>query len=388
MARSKTSKAENSAKAQRKARRERRTARADRRNGQGGEGAASPKGQMRQWGEALVFAVVVMVIVRTLFFDLYRIPTPSMEQNLLVGDYLFVSKLNYGTRLPVTLGVPFTQWYLPGVRFPEARLPGFGEPERGDAIVFNYPPETGPVDRKVHYIKRVIGLPGDRLAVEDKVVQVGGEAVPLAEGQQQFWTIHKSDPRYRFSSVRLRDMGVTEISPLSDPKMIRVQATTETIDQIRAWPWVERVEPHVAPRGSGYGSLMFPSGRGYTPDNYGPIDIPAAGATVTLTEENWPVYREAIQRFEDRDARRLGEGQFEIDGQATGKYTFEQDYYFVMGDSRDDSQDSRFWGFVPMDHIVGKAMFTYFSWDTDGSPFLAGQIRFSRIFRGIDQIPE
>ena len=155
-------------------------------NGKGKDPAPpkKPKSKFREWTDALLFAVVVMLIVRTLFFDLFRIPTPSMENNLLIGDYLFVSKLHYGTRTPVTLGIPFTEIYLKGLELPWTRVPGFSEVQRSDAIVFNWPAdeENKPIDRKMHYIKRVIGLPGETLDVRNKVVHINGEALPIQEG--------------------------------------------------------------------------------------------------------------------------------------------------------------------------------------------------------------
>jgi signal peptidase I len=325
----------------------------------------------------LLFAAVVVLIVRTLFFDLFRIPTPSMEKNLLVGDYLFVSKLHYGTRLPLTLGVPFTSWYLPGVRFPYTRLPGFSEVERGDAIVFNYPPEEKPIDRKMHYIKRVIGMPGETLSVRDKVVQINGEPLALGTGMQQFWYVYKSDPRYRLPGSRLQELGVSDVRPTRDPAVVRVLGTRQAIEAMNAWPWIDRVEPYIA-QDDAYGAIMYPSGRGYTPDNYGPITVPQQGETVVLTNENWPIYEPVINRYEGHTTQRVGDDGFHIGGEQTSTYTFSQDYYFAMGDNRDNSEDSRFWGFVPEDHIVGKAIFTYFSWDSgDTLP------RFGRILKGI-----
>jgi signal peptidase I len=350
--------------------------RSSRRSGRRGE--AEAKGPLRQWGEAFLFAVVIVLIVRTLFFDLYRIPTPSMERNLLVGDYLFVSKLNYGTRLPVSLGVPFTSVYLPGVRFPAVRLPGFGAVERGDAVVFNYPPDRGPVDRKLHYIKRVIGMPGEAIAVRDKVVHIDGDPLPLGRGMQQYWTVTKSDARYQIPRSKLTELNIGDVKPTRDASTVRLLATPAAIRQVSTWPWIDSVSPYVM-QSSNYNSMMYPSGRGYTPDNYGPVDIPAKGETVRLTAENWSIYRPVIVRYEGHAARQMTDSTFAIDGQRTSSYTFEQDYYFVMGDNRDNSQDSRFWGFVPMDHIVGKAVITYFSWDAQ--QWLP---RFGRIFNPIE----
>lgn len=337
------------------------------------------KSKFREWSDAIVFALVVMLIVRTLLFDLFRIPTPSMEKNLLIGDYLFVSKLHYGTRTPMTIGIPFTQIFLKGIDLPHTRGPGFSSIQRGDAIVFNFPPEEKPVDRKMHYIKRVVGLPGESLEVVNKVVHVDGEDLPLLDGMQQYWNVYKRDPRVHLSGAALRNLGVSDVQGTSNPTVVRVLATGTAVDEIRSWPWVERVDPYIAPGNVGYSALMYPPGRDYTPDNYGPIPIPAKGMNVRLTPENIPLYEPVITNYEHHAVQMLEDGTIEIDGVRVDSYTFEQDYYFVMGDNRDNSEDSRFWGFVPMDHVVGKAILIYFSWDAD-----AMLPRFGRIFHLIN----
>lgn len=343
--------------------------------GRGDDRDARKKGPVREWVDALVFALVVMLIVRTLFFDLFRIPTPSMEKNLLIGDYLFVSKLNYGTRTPVSIGIPFTQIYLRGIELPFTRLPGFSDVSRGDNIVFNYPPEEKPIDRKMHYIKRVVGLPGEQLEVRDKIVYADGQEVPFRTGMQQYWTLVKRDARVRLSSAALEALGVNEVTQTSDAAVVRIVATAEAVDEIRTWPWVERVDPYVAPANIGYSDLMYPAGRGFTPDNYGPVGIPSRGQTIDLTPESWEVYGDAITQYEQQAIVALEDGRFELGGEAVSSYTFQQDYFFVMGDNRDNSEDSRFWGFVPMDHVVGKAILIYFSWDAN-----RGMPRFNRMF--------
>ena len=307
-------------------------------------------------------AVIIVVIVRTLFFDLFRIPTPSMEENLLVGDYLFVSKLHYGTRLPMSIGVPFTSIYMPGVRFPYTRVGGFTDVQRGDPIVFNYPPDEGPVDRKTHYIKRVIGLPGEDVSVRDKVVHIGDNPLPLGTGMQQYWLVRKTGPRHQIPRDRMEELGISEVTPTRSATAVRITATPSAIRRLSDFSWVESVEPYVIPA-SAFNAELYPAGRGYTPDNYGPIHVPAEGETVSLTAENWALYKPIIVRYEDRDARQMTDSTFAIEGERTTTYTFQQDYFFVMGDNRDNSQDSRFWGVVPKDHIVGKAILTYFSWD-------------------------
>ena len=339
--------------------------------------ADARKSELRQWGESLVVAVVIVLIVRSLLFDLFRIPTPSMEENLLVGDYLVVSKLHYGPRTPVSLGIPLTSIHLPGVTFPYQRLPGFSEVQRGDPIVFNYPPDDEPIDRKVHYVKRVIGMPGDTLSVQDKLVTINGDPLPLGRGMQQYWTVTKSDARYQIPRRRMEEMGISEVRRTDRAATVRVLATPEGAQQIRQRWWVRSIEPYILDSDE-YDELMYPSGRGYTPDNYGPVHIPAKGTTVKLTDQNWALYRPAIVRYEGHAAQQMTDSTFAIDGARTSTYTFQQDYFFAMGDNRDNSQDSRFWGFVPMNHVVGKAVLTYFSWDHE--EWLP---RFGRIMRPI-----
>ena len=321
----------------------------------------------------------MVVIVRAFFFDMFRIPTPSMEKSLMVGDYLFVSKLHYGYRTPYTLGVPFTQLYLPGVRLPHTRLPGFSEVQRGDAIVFNYPADPHPVDRKMHYIKRVIGMPGDSLSIRDKVVHINGQPLPMMPTMQQQWNVYKTSPRVRLSKARLDDIGIDSAwaLPSRNSNLVQVTATKEAAESLARWPYVERVEPSIMERPVGYG--LFPEGRSYTRDNYGPIPVPREGETVKLTEKNWAVYGPVIRRYEGHAARYLGNGIFTIDGERTDTYTFKQDYFFAMGDNRDSSEDSRFWGYVPMSHVVGKAVMIYFSWDAEEM-----LPRFGRIFELIE----
>jgi signal peptidase I len=228
----------------------------------------APKSELRQWGESLIVAVVVVLIVRTLLFDLFRIPTPSMEENLLVGDYLVVSKLHYGPRMPMSLGVPLTSIHLPGVSFPYTRLPGFSEVKRGDAIVFNYPPNADPVDRKVHYVKRVIGMPGETLSVRDKLVHINDEPLPLGAGMQQYWTVTKTDARYQIPRTRMEAMGISEVRRTRRPETVRILATPAGARRVSERSWVQSITPYTVPSGE-YSDLMYPSGRGYSPDNYG-----------------------------------------------------------------------------------------------------------------------
>ncbi len=307
-----------------------------------------------------------------------------MEKNLLVGDYLFVSKLHYGTRTPMTLGIPFTQVYLPGLKLPNTRLPGFSSVKRGDAIVFNWPDDRQhPIDRKTHYIKRVMGLPGETIQLINKVVHVDGQPVPLASGMQQRWNAFKTDWRVRLSPSNLEAIGIdplTQVREYDNSLLVQIDATPAAAEEIARWPGIDRVEPYVAQPNSEFSERLYPHGSGFTTDNYGPLVIPGKDQTVELTDDNWPVLEPVIRRYERRETERAGDGTLLVDGQATTSFKFTQDYFFVMGDYRDNSEDSRFWGFVPMDHIVGKAVLVYFSWDADDN-----LPRFSRLFRSIDE---
>jgi len=343
---------------------------AERQNTKKGDAASGKsvpqKGKMREWLDAMVFAVVVMVILRTLFFDLFRIPTPSMEKNLLVGDYLFVSKVHYGTRTPMTIGIPFTSIYLKGLTFPHFRFPGFTSIQRGDAVVFNWPDDdVDVIERRMHYIKRIMGLPGEAIQVINKQVSVDGEAIEFMTGMQMYWNIYKSDPRVQLNPSTLRELGIGDVIQGANQSVVQLIATEQAARTIEALPWVDSVEPAIAPNNSVYDAAMYPPGEGWTPDNYGPVTIPQEGMSVELTADSWKVYETVISRYEGHSTSRGSSGEFLVDGQVVTDYTFEQDYFFAMGDNRDNSEDSRFWGFVPMDHVVGKALLVYFSWDKD-----------------------
>ena len=349
------------------------------------------KGPVREWVDAITFAVIFMVILRTVFFDLFRIPTPSMEKSLLVGDYIVVSKIHYGMRSPITIGIPFTQIYVRGLELPWRRLPGFTSPKRFDTVVFNWPADKGkPIDRKTYYIKRIIGMPGDTLSIKEKVVHVNGDTLffkdtrdPLKDTMQQSWFVYKEDPRVRLPSTRLEDLGVSEAFPTMNPAVERIVATDSAAAAIEEWEYVSAVRPMIRRPNTTQGFSLYPGNTENSTDIFAPMVIPGKGHTVNLTPENWPIYAPVINEFEGQTAN-LSEDRIIINGQEQDIYTFDQDYYFVMGDNRDNSEDSRFWGFVPMDHVVGQAVAVYFSWNSQGRPFLLGQVRGNRMFRSIE----
>lgn len=302
-----------------------------------------------------------------------------MEKNLMVGDYLFVSKVHYGTRTPLTLGIPFTQISVPGVNLPHTRLPGFSEVKRNDAIVFNWPGDVDhPIDRKTHYVKRVIGLPGETIEVVDKTVHIDGEAQPLREGMQQWWNVYKTNARSRLSPPSLAELGVTGQRGTLDPAVVQINGTEYAAREIEKWSWVDRVEPAVEPPHPDYSQVLYPPGTNWSPDNYGPITIPGKDLTFDISPENWAIYEPVIRKYEGRETGLTEDGTPLVDGDPVTSYTFSQDYFYVLGDNRNNSEDSRFWGFVPMSHVVGKAVVVYFSWDKDKN-----LPRFKRIFSRI-----
>jgi signal peptidase I len=329
-----------------------------------GSAATAPtrKERFRENVRFWVTTLLIVLFIRAFFFEAFRIPTPSMERSLLVGDFLFVSKLHYGARTPETIGIPFTGIYAPGIRLPQTRLPGFSSVKRGDVAVFNYPPDLAPVERKTPYIKRIVALPGDQISLLDKMLYIDGEAHPLTPTMMQHWGVTPVAGA-DLPLARLRDFDIEYVGELRSPRKIVVNAAPGAVDLLRGLPYVADVEPFVIPEGMM--QQAWPEGSQFNRDNYGPITVPARGASVQLTQETWPVVRDIINRYEGREARVGSNGGFLIDGQPATSYTFGQDYYFAMGDNRDNSEDSRFWGYVPHDHLVGKAVILFFSIDME-----------------------
>ena len=361
------------------------------------------KSAAREWFDSVLFAVVAATLIRWLFFEAFTIPTPSMENSLLVGDFLFVSKLHYGTRTPKTpLQVPLTHqtiWgtnipsYTDAIQLPQYRLPGFSEVKRGDVVVFNYPPELQhPVDLKTNYIKRCVGLPGDKLEVRDLQVFTNGVAMENPPRMENEYFVATTTA---VNEVKVfKENGVSEYHsynesfndtlPANDQQGYLIFTTVEIAEKLKAFDFVKGItlvkssketsEPQLYP-----GSSLFKWNR----DNYGPVTVPKEGVTVTMTPENVAMYGPVIKSYEGNDDVVIDEKSVKIGGKVISTYTFKQDYYFMMGDNRHNSADSRYWGFVPMDHIVGKAVFVWMSIDPDPTSFF-NKIRWNRLFRVIN----
>jgi signal peptidase I len=248
---------------------------------------------------------------------------------------------------------------------------------RGDVVVFNYPPHPGPLDGRMPFIKRVLGLPGDTVQVAGKMVLVNGLRVPPPTAGRQLWRVRLARGAEMdadsLAAVGARDRGGHGRERL-------VEAPIEGAARLIALAGVERVSPHVRPAGDA--SARFPPGANYSLDHYGPVIVPRRGQTVRLDDATWPLYREAIAREATAaggEAPRRQLDAFIVDGAPAESYVFREDHYFVMGDNRDDSADSRTWGFVPASFLIGKAVVVYFSWDAS-----AGRPRWGRAMRGIE----
>ena len=380
-------------------------------------------GEGRDWLDAIVFAIVAAVIIRGNIFELYQIPSSSMEKSLLVGDHLLVSKMAYGPRVAMTpLSLPLMHNALPGTgegvksyldwpQLPYHRYPGYTHIKRFDAVVFNFPEgdttlraspgnqvtyydavrrndrqllDQGwfvrPLDKKTHYIKRCIGMPGDDLQIIHRTVYVDGKKLSMPKGMQTWYAIlfqQGLDPtklleKYGVSNEDMQEaLGIMYamqtpyvIVPLSAEVAGKLQ-NNYAVAEIKSVP----EGPYGLSRFFGLEqeptALFGGSERyGWTVDNYGPIHIPAKGDVLQLNDSTLPLYSRIITAYE-HNTLEVKDGKIFINGQQTDSYTVGQDYYWMMGDNRHNSQDSRFWGFVPEDHIVGKARWVLWSWDKD-----------------------
>ena len=382
-----------------------------------------PKGWVRDWCDAILWAVVAALIIRTFVFEAYTIPSSSMEGTLMTGDYLIVSKIGYGPRVPNTpLSFPFvhhtlpwsktTKSYIEWPQFGYKRLPGFSQIKRNDPIVFNFPAGdtvseayqsnvtyyqlvrqfgrervnsdrnhfgriiTRPVDKRENYVKRLIAMPGDTLQIIDGVVYINGEKGYQPPHMQHNYLVKINGNN--LNPKMLERFGISEgyRTPVANEFILNMNAATA--EEFGKQSFVLEVTKVVTPAGSEPSQEIFPNDTlhfRWNVDNFGPIVIPQQGATVQITPENIALYQRCITAYEHNDLK-IKDNKIYINGQETDRYTFDMDYYWMMGDNRHNSQDSRFWGYVPVDHIVGKPLFVWFSKDSNFH-----KIRWNRILK-------
>jgi len=353
--------------------------------------AKQKKSVTREWFDALLFAVIAATIIRGLFIEAFTIPTPSMERSLLVGDFLFVSKVNYGARTPITpIAFPFahhtmpiigTKSYSDLIQFPYFRLPGFQKIKRHDVVVFNYPMEDfRPIDKQENYIKRCVAIAGDTIQLKNMSVTVNGVAEELPVESQTNYLV-KTDGT-AFNDKALMALDIYEYGRVSEDGDYIFTLTKANAEKLQYFANVRNVSPAFREQGQ-YADYVFPFDPklGWNEDNFGPLVVPAKGMTINITGTNLGLYKRVITVYEGNTLEEKADGIY-INGQKSDTYTFKMDYYFMMGDNRHNSLDSRFWGFVPENRIVGKALFIWMSWDTNAA-FL-NKIRWSRIFNGIN----
>jgi signal peptidase I len=421
--------------------------------------AEGPVRFIMSWVDALVFALVAVYFINLFFFQNYVIPSSSLEKSLLTGDYLFVSKLSYGPRIPQTpLTMPLTQHTMPiintksYIEFPHwdyRRVKGLGRVQLNDIVVFNYPTgdtivteqryqaadyyamvysfgeqifqqqavqtvnpanlnkqeqlnyfkhiyaigrnyiinnpnEYGsidhrPADRRENYVKRCVGLPGQTLQIKNRIVYLDGKANKEPDNVQYTYYVKL---RQSIPDDVMKELGISmeDLSSLNrEGYMPLTKAAAKALKDRR--DLVESIRINTdATTGDLY---PLNSVTGWTRDNYGPIWIPKKGATIQLTLDNIAIYERPIRVYEENNLE-VKNGQIYINGKLSHSYTFKMDYYWMMGDNRHNSADSRYWGFVPEDHIVGKPIFIWWSSDPDRHGFSG--IRWNRLFNMVDKI--
>ena len=424
--------------------------------------AEGPIKFVMSWVDALVFALVAVYFINLFFFQNYVIPSSSLEKSLLTGDYLFVSKVSYGPRIPETpLTMPLTQHTLPlfqcksYIEWPHwdyRRVKGLGKVQLNDIVVFNYPagdtitadlrhqaedfyrncygygyglwevrpnPDslsyeqrmkyfnnlyqlgrnylqknqqefgeitTRPTDRRENYVKRCVGLPGQTLQIKNRIIYLDGKANKEPDNVQYTYFVN---PRPSIDDDVMKDLGITT-------EDMTCWNSTTTIENGKSKPGYMPLTKYAVAqlKKLGYEVTLntdadewdiYPlnGNMHWTRDNYGPIWIPAKGKSINLTMENLPIYERCIRTYEDNKLE-VKDGKIYINDQIATKYTFKLDYYWMMGDNRHNSLDSRYWGFVPEDHIVGKPIFIWWSSDPDRGGFSG--IRWNRLFRFVDNI--
>jgi signal peptidase I len=346
------------------------------------------KSALREWIDAIVFAVIAATLIRWFLIEAFTIPTQSMEKSLLAGDFLFVSKFHYGARTPQTpLQLPLTHqkiWgteipsYLDWIELPMFRFPGISDIKNNDVVVFNHPPEDNyPTDLKTNYIKRCIGIAGDVIEIKNQQISINGKAIENPPLMQTSYDIQTSG---EINERVFKKFDITDI--ITSQRGYIVNTTPETSKILKTEiDVIKTVTPIVNERGMA-SEQVYPMAEGFdwSIDNFGPLEIPKKGKTITLDKKNMALYGKVIVKYDGNKNAEIKEDKLWIDGKEVKEYTFQQNYYFMMGDNRHNSLDSRIWGFVPEDHILGKGLLVWWSIDPNGSlGNIFSRIRWDRI---------
>ncbi|MEN0047591.1 MAG: signal peptidase I [Bacteroidota bacterium] len=394
------------------------------------------KSGAREWAEAVIFAVFAAALIRMFLIEAYVIPTPSMEGSLLVGDFLFVSKAHYGIRTPKTVAmVPLVHNRLPLVggesylkkpNLEFKRLPALETIDNNDLVVFNYPEGdsvyvmpgrtwsiydyrrnaigdrghkrkidsgkaplvTRPIDKKDHYIKRCVAIPGDSLEIRSRQLYINGQEAEELSYVQYIYRVQFPQGT-SINTSKFDDWGISSSESVGDVLqtqsgmmvLIMSEEQKQKVQSLDPNITITPFEYEKEAQGSGRIFPHDPINYNWTVDNFGPLYVPKKGVTVKLTVNGLAPYRRIIDVYEDNDLE-VKNGKIYINGEETDEYTFQMNYYWMMGDNRHNSEDSRVWGFVPENHIVGKPLFIWMS-AKDGNPFKG--IRFGRLFNGADK---
>jgi signal peptidase I len=335
----------------------------------------------KEWLKALGIALLAIIIIRCFFFQSYFIPTASMEKTIMEGDYLLVSKLNYGARMPVT---PFSLPFFPHIyssllKMPYFRIPSFSTIKHNDVVVFNYPIEDKmPVDKRTVFIKRCVAVTGDTLCIRNGKIYINRKLSEEPENLEFNYLVNvDSTP---IIPALLKTLDITEVEETAEMDKFNITLTRKNAEKISKLRNVKNCEIMCEDSGL-YAINLFPSSM-YFPwnmDNYGPIIIPKKGMSIKLNKQTLPLYYRIISIYEGNKLEIKNNNIYIINGKQTTTYKFKLNYYFMMGDNRHNSDDSRFWGFVPEDHIIGKAVMIWFSVDKNGG-FL-NKIRWKRCFK-------
>lgn len=373
------------------------------------ERSLHPKNKTADTVSSLLFAIIVATFVHTYFVQPYTIPTSSLEKSLLIGDFLFVSKVNYGARVPMTtVALPMVhdsipmlkrKSYLNWPQLPYLRLPGIEDKiKRTDIVVFNWPVDTvhyffeakgrpgviKPIDKESNYVKRCVGIAGDSLAIKDGIIYINGKILELPE---------RAKPQYSYAVALdgktpidfehlLKELDITDpvgYKTESKDTLYFKALTAASAERLKNTPGITSVKREIA-KGPEYG--IFANTK-WNRDNFGPIYIPEKGKTVALTTESLPFYERIITAYEkdengNKNDLKVNGNEIRLNGKVVNSYTFKQNYYWMMGDNRHNSEDSRYWGYVPEDHIVGKPVFIWLSLDPNGKGL--NKVRWDRVF--------